>query len=370
MRDILMRRDFFSPRLVGRRFEDHTIPLDILRDLSALGDFLLDVAKSKYLDDHPERVRTPKGFFDGVSIRLSGVDEGSAIPRMELFVPDDADLFQLPAEEYLNKARQSIVSAVAAAEAGEDASKFLSPKLLCYFNKFGRGLQGDEYFELSSNDGDFRAHLNKAVRHKLILASESDGYTEEVCLRGAVPEVDQQKMTFELQLATGVRVPVAMEMQHLQTVLEASNEYKSRFSKVSVSGVAKYGRNNRLESVIEIEQVGLLESNDPLVRLDELRVLKSGWLDGQGSVPSKSQFDYLEAFFDALSRRGVPNPYIYPTSDGGVQAEWGDVMTAEFVMAKNQLEIYAGDDEVLVDLNELDAAVEVLSSKVRELLGG
>ena len=35
-----MNQEFLRPRLVGRRFDEHTLPLDILKDFSALEEML------------------------------------------------------------------------------------------------------------------------------------------------------------------------------------------------------------------------------------------------------------------------------------------------------------------------------------------
>ncbi len=71
--------DFLRPKLDGQRFEEHAIPLDFLKDLSVLEEFVISVAKAQWLKDNPGRRRTPPGFMSGVSIKLAQVDEGSAI---------------------------------------------------------------------------------------------------------------------------------------------------------------------------------------------------------------------------------------------------------------------------------------------------
>lgn len=73
-----MNQDFLRSRLVGRRFDEHTLPLDILKDFSALEEMLIEVAKRKYLAAHPDRQRTPKGFTKGLELHLTAVEEGIA----------------------------------------------------------------------------------------------------------------------------------------------------------------------------------------------------------------------------------------------------------------------------------------------------
>ena len=41
--------EFLSPRLVGNRFDQHSIPLEVLKDLAALEELIVEVAKWHYL---------------------------------------------------------------------------------------------------------------------------------------------------------------------------------------------------------------------------------------------------------------------------------------------------------------------------------
>ena len=58
------------------------------------------------------------------------------------------------------------------------------------------------------------------------------------------------------------------------------------------------------------------------MRLDELRRLKDGWLDGLGKAPTAESLDWLARTFCAQYSADLPRPYIYPTAEGGVQLEW------------------------------------------------
>lgn len=42
---MLYSNEFLTPRLTGKRFDDHTIPLDLLEDFAALEEFFIEVAK-------------------------------------------------------------------------------------------------------------------------------------------------------------------------------------------------------------------------------------------------------------------------------------------------------------------------------------
>ena len=61
---------------------------------------------------------------------------------------------------------------------------------------------------------------------------------------------------------------------------------------------------------------------DISTQIDDLRLLKDGWLEGQGKAPSKEGLDWLSQAFDNYYPSDLPLPYLYPTEPGGVQAEW------------------------------------------------
>lgn len=65
-----------------------------------------------------------------------------------------------------------------------------------------------------------------------------------------------------------------------------------------------------------------LHALDIPARLDEFRDMKDGWLEGEGVAPSLEGLDWLATGFDRYFPDDLPLPYLYPTPEGGVQAEW------------------------------------------------
>ena len=265
---------FLSPRMDGKRFSEHSIPLELLRDISVLEDLIIEVAKWCYLQDNPNRQRTPRGFTDGVSIRLAAVKEGSAIPVINLIIENPSLLSEK--KLYLDRAKDCVINAINAAEHNELITSFLPDFLLGYFDRIGRGLQEGECIEFSPEDPIKKARLNKSTRRKLLLASKEQEVTEEVTLRGSIPEADQDKMTFELQSLDGSRINAPIDNRYFSTVLEAFREFKSG-TLVILKGVARYNRNNNhMEEVESIESINILDRNDITLQLNELRKIQNG----------------------------------------------------------------------------------------------
>jgi hypothetical protein len=141
---------YLRPILKGDRFENKSIPLDMLRDLAVLGEMVVEVAKWHFLSEHPDRQRSPKGFTDGVTLALTDIEPGSAIPVICLVVASSF-LFH-PYQDYYEQARESIVGAIGAASANKPVGGYLPDKALAYFDRFGRSLRDGESFEFVSEE--------------------------------------------------------------------------------------------------------------------------------------------------------------------------------------------------------------------------
>lgn len=312
---------FLRPRLTGARFEGRAIPLEFLKDLAVFEEMIVEIAKSAFLTDNPDRKRSPRGFTEGIEMKLTGVEPGSAIPVISLVVTR-ATLFPTGSQVYFERARDSVVRAISAAEHQRTVTEHLAEKALGYFDRIGRSLRDGEAMEFDVPDGQGVARLTKETRRKLLLASaDVKELTEEVTIRGSISEVDQADMTFEIQLPDGRKVKSPLAPQHLDTILEAFNGYK-KATRVLLQGVGRFNRSERLLGFDSVEHVSLLDPLDVPARLEEIALLKNGWLEGKGAAPPKEGLEWLSRTFASQYPDDLPLPYIYPTPEGGIQLEW------------------------------------------------
>ena len=65
-----------------------------------------------------------------------------------------------------------------------------------------------------------------------------------------------------------------------------------------------------------------LNKHDVGARLDELGHLNDGWLDGEGVAPDQAGLEWLASVFGDAFPSDLPLPCLYPTVEGGIQAEW------------------------------------------------
>jgi hypothetical protein len=312
--------DFLCPRLVGKRFDDHSIPLELLGDLAVLEPMIIEVAKWLFREDHPGRERSPRGFTDGVSLKLAAVGDGSAVAKFALSLGIGTQLFSVQ-EQYFERARDAIVSAIDAAAQGRPPTAHLPQKGLAYFDRLGRSLRDDEAIEFRPLGATTAVSLTRETRRRLLRAAEVTEHTDEVHIRGGIHEVNQHQLTFEIMLPDGSKVPGAISPPHYETIIEAFNGFRQGL-KVQLDGVGTFSRSDRLEKIDSIEHVSILDSLDFQYQLDELRTLKNGWYDGKGQAPSSRGLDWLANAFNEYVPDTTALPYVYPVAEGGVRLEW------------------------------------------------
>ena len=320
--------EFLKPVLKGTRFEGGAIPLEMLSDLSALREMIIDVAKWRYSEDHPDRKRLPSKFAQDVSLSLVGVSEGSAVPRIIMTghargVPSSPEFPGMPSESrtYLVKARDLIIADVDAAERGETSRIGLPPSTLRHFNRIGARLRDGESMGFQQPLNGRLARLTRDSRQRLIEASQIKEMTREVAVRGMISEMDQDRMSFEIQLSNERKLSGKILDHHFDTILDTFTAY-GKHAKVMIRGIGRYDSDQRVSKIEQIDDVTPLDPLDVPARLDELRVLRDGWLDGKGVALDGSGLDWLADSFENLYSLDASPPRLYPTPEGGVQAEW------------------------------------------------
>ena len=319
---------FLKPEFHGNRFDGGVIPLEVLGDLAAMREMIIETAKWRYMQDHPQRQRLPAKFAEDVNLDLVGIDRGSAIPLINLSTreSDSSGITGLAgmlpgAAGYFEEGRDAIIRAIAAAGSGGDVLEHISQWPLRYFSRIGRYLRADESILFGRPDGSRTGRLNHDSRQRLLDASRVISSEQVVTIRGTIPEADQDRNRFEVLLPNGRKVIGKIGEGYLDTILGVFNGF-STDSKVLIRGTVKYDRYQRPTRLETIDEVIPLHPLDVTARLDELRELKDGWLDGEGLAPDSDGLDWLAESFDRMYSNDAPLPRLYPMPEGGVQAEW------------------------------------------------
>ena len=178
-----------------------------------------------------------------------------------------------------------------------------------------------EAIEFPTGNPSGPARLTKETRLRLLRAAEVTERTEEIQLRGGVHAIDQDEMTFEVMLPDGTKVPGPIPKKDFETILDASYGYKHGY-KILLYGVGRYSRSDRLEKIESVEHVTPLDPLDFHSQLEELRILKDGWYDGEGRALPEKGLTWLAGAFDEHYPENLSLPYVYPVAEGGVRLEW------------------------------------------------
>ena len=308
--------EFLAPKLERERFDGHTLPLEVLRDFSALQEMLVEVAKWEFRRSHPDRQRIPRNFDEGLELHLAHIGEGSAVAALVLPL---LGLFPQENVHYLEQARDHIVESIAQVDAGLPPP--LPPNLLSYFDRFGRSLREGETITFARAGGDVR--FSPTTRLKLVKAAQVQSWTEEVALRGRIPEADQHRQTFQVLLRDGTKLTAPLDEQFRETIIKAFSDYKAG-AHVLIKGIArKDGAINPVYKSIEsIDRVSLLDPLDIGLRMEAFLGLRDGWLDGKGLAPPPEGLAWLQHAFATDYSGELRLPYLYPTPEGGIRAEW------------------------------------------------
>lgn len=311
-----MKQDFFTPKLTGARFAESSVPADVLPDVAALQEMLVELAKAAYMEENPGRLRAPRRFSSDVQVHLAGIGEGSAKLQLVLFFSG----LWTPYQSAYQKAQIQITEAVEAVSHGQQPA--MSPKYLAYFEKVGRSLLEGESLDFPTSDG--YAVLNREARLRLIQASQAQEWTERATLRGRVSMTDYRIDKYDVQLPDGTALSGKLTQTIKEQLAQAHTAYGSGQNEwlLLECMVVKEVSSDRIKSIESVEHVGLLDPLDATIRLQELAALKDGWLNGGGSSLSREGLSWLERSLSSSFSPELPLPRLYPTPEANVLAEW------------------------------------------------
>jgi hypothetical protein len=310
---------FLKPRFVGKRFDNHSLPLEILKDLAVLEELIIEVAKREYIKKNPEKSRVPKGFTRDLIFKLTGIEEGSAIPAIEI-EPAATSLFP-DYYPFFEMARESIADGINAADKNENILQFLDESALTYFDRIGRGLKTGEIIEFPTSKRKTPSKLTRESRMRLVMASSKIVITDDITIRGYIPELDQNKMSFEIKTIDGESLQANIPEQHFETLMAAFIGYKKK-TKVLLEGVGFFNKNQKMTGIESISHISILDLLDIPSRLAEFKNLEDGWLDGCGKAPLVDSLNWFSEFMENSYPEDLDLPYLYPTESGGIRAEW------------------------------------------------
>lgn len=300
------------------------MPVEALTELVAYQQLVVGVAKEVYRSGHTERQRLPRGFADRLQLRLRAIDKGSVVPVLERIREPGA---LLPRPDEFTRSRDLIEDAVAAIAAGDGLPGDFPRQAVVLFNRFGQTLHADEAIELRKPAALSGPRYTREVQRRLVLVDRRT-FQAEVSDIGWVTELDSTRMTCTIRLRSALSAqPVSAPVDDFTfDQVKAALEPNGEGPPVHVTGIGVYSTTGHVLRLDSIQDVSPVEDPERLEALDsriaELAELKPGWLDGVGVPPTPTALEKARITLTELLLLDVPRPRVYPTLEGGVQAEW------------------------------------------------
>ncbi len=310
----MFKEAFIQPRFVGPRFEKHTLPLSAAKDLAAYEELVLELAKHLYREKQTDRVRLPKGYASDFSLHIEKIDEGSARPALVAMMLGAQLFTSLPAE--ITEAKDLINAVMATPDGHAFPAKF--PKdFYSYFNRIGRSLKDGETIEWTPDLAN-KTVLTPANRIRLARAHR-ETYEAEVDVVGIVKELDTEKKTGILRTLSKEPIAFVFSDPFFSDLKDALG---NRIVQVRLQGVGVFDVNNKLGSIIEIDQLECLPHLVLVSKIEELGALVDGWLGGNGVALDSENLTWLTDEVAKHFPETLEYPSVVPTEDGHVVFEW------------------------------------------------
>jgi hypothetical protein len=259
---MLSRKEITVLRFNGPRFEDHGLDVDVLSEIVAYKQLLLETAKELWRRSHPTRARLPKGFEDEITLKFFHLEAGSTgVPLVREISPAKFPMAMFFDDE-LDEAAALLEDAIRAAGEGEAVPSKLPRSVIPLFGELGSSLRENEFLLISAGRPDDPGHYKPArydgVVKERILAWATEPYTDNVDLTGEVRATDLDGLRFTLRLEGGGKVIGRFKPEHEAVVLEALGEHSSR--RMRVIGVGEYTpEDGELKQIVNVERIELIE---------------------------------------------------------------------------------------------------------------
>lgn len=358
--------DFVRVRFAGGRFDSHTIPFDVLPDLAAYRDLVVEVAKHLFRERNSDRQRVPKGFEESFQLGLSQVIQGNSATalaqRLETTEGQPADAaqagFGFPRYGEFEDARDLLDRVIAAANDGQALPQEFPRELVGKFNRFGQSLRAGEHAELS-HGRTAPVRYDSETRKRIVLSANST-YENALDQRFTLTGGEIRACIVHLADEDGTRFDLRVDTDE-----ECEKAIARRRHQVRVIGAGLFDRQDRLTKITGYKELVYTdgEPQQPLgERLDEIARTPPGWYSGENPAPDASAIARMAELVTLITTEaGLPMPYVYPLPDGGITGEWtrGDwEISATITVPALAIELHAlnveTDEELDADIDQFD----------------
>lgn len=294
-------------------------PLDAIVELARYERLLIEVARGLWKDANPDRERAPRGFDEGLRLRLTNVREGSVVPVLERAGTHESQLFD--PDEWISTSAMTVAETLEAVAGGAAVPPDFPAGARGALVTFGAGLKADEECLLRKNGGE--VSYTQAVRRRLVALIAPGEVSIEGAVVGVITGFETDRHEFFFTERSGPHVIGQYAKPSLFDDLRkvAAPERAAPLVKLECSyTLDESGRLSGIQDLDRLEVV--VATNEPFAdRLREMLLLRTGWFDGTGRPPSLTAIEWVRDFLAEAALLTNADLRVFPTVDGGLLIE-------------------------------------------------
>ncbi len=254
-----VKRELVKHVFKGGRFDDHGIDLDVLPDLLAYKNLLVETAKELWRSKHPGRERLPRNFEESLVVKFYEVEPGSAIiPLVHEYEADDQTSL-IENDNELEEAVELVAETAEAAYHDRPIPNQFPTRLLPWFEGYGKTLREGEYYELQTKKRTTPARYDAVVRERLVNWSAST-YEDAIDLIGTVTMADISRPRMAITLKDGKKVDAPFKIEDEETVLTALSKHSS--ARLRLKGRGQFSKTGALMKITATDGIGILPAGE------------------------------------------------------------------------------------------------------------
>jgi hypothetical protein len=248
---VLAKYELVVHKFAGGRFDDHGLDVDVLPDLVAYKNILIETAKELWRSKHPERQRLPKNFEDSLSLKFYTIEPGSAATPLfrEVEVPDTLTLFPRKPDE-LDEAVEVVTDTIEAVAVDRALPDALPKNVIPLFENYGKTLRPDERIELKAATRSKITRYSSKERERLARLVGTS-YEDIVELTGEIRAADLDGSNFALKLADGTKIFGKFSPEQETLITDVLREHAQRW--LHVKGRAEFFPTGQMKRLVTVE---------------------------------------------------------------------------------------------------------------------
>jgi hypothetical protein len=312
-----MSQDVMTLRFDGGRFALQELPVDSVSELTTFQALFVEVAKHTYLNAFNRR-KLPNNFNRAAKLRICATAANTVGTVREGRYDATLGVAELGV---LDECAPKTVEMLADAVRGGGEALSVSVEGRRLMAKIGESLGEEEVLTIA--DGTrHRAVLDFPARETLRALAPKPSETPWLSadVRAEVEGIDDHEQQFRIR-HEGQVLQVSFDLGERDILMEAVRMRPLRLVTGRLSGGPRSAVLRELRVVGAAREIEVQKVWD---RIQALESVPDGWLRGEGTRPTPVVRVRARAVLSRILvvHSCIPRPGIFPTPEGGIQAEW------------------------------------------------